>query len=42
MNISFDYYLATNNYDTYPAWVKGENYFYCEHFSSFFRFFKRR
>ncbi len=42
MNISFDYYVCNNNYETYPAWVRSENYCYCENFSRFFKLFKRK
>ncbi len=40
MYMTYEYYLLTNsNYD-YPAWVKKEAYFNCEHFQKIFSFFK--
>lgn len=42
MNISYGYYVLTDNYDTYPAWIRCENYYYCENFMKLINFFKNK
>ena len=38
----YGYFVITDNFETCPAWVQSENYFNCENFSRFFRFFKKK
>ena len=42
MNISYGYYVLTDNFDTCPTWVRDEGYFNCGNFSKFFKFFKKK
>lgn len=43
MNITYDYYLISHaSEDIYPAWIKSERYDYCENFTRFLSFFKRK
>lgn len=42
MNITYDYYLLNRNNNTYPSWITSERYFYCENFSRFFSFFRKK
>lgn len=42
MNISYGYFILTDNNDTCPAWVQKESYFNCENFSKLFKIFKRK
>lgn len=42
MNLYYEYYAATKKYNSYPAWVKSEGYFNCEHFSRIISLFRNR